>query len=85
MTNARPTRASLPVLEAAISTLRARRERGDLRAEIEVAGLAVLHLAARAYALGLYPPSDARMLCQLVLGLAEALPSCSDDRREVRA
>jgi len=84
MTNARPNRASLPVLEAAICTLQARDASGGLRSELGFCGLSVLRLAARAYALGVYPPSDARMLCQVVLSLAAALPVNPDDRREPR-
>lgn len=84
MSNARPTRASLLVLDAAIAQMRGRHEQGDLRDELAVTGLSVLRLASRAYARGLYPPSEARLLCQGLLALAEALPANPDDRREPR-
>lgn len=84
MTNAHPNRDSFIVLEAAIAQMRARHEQGDLRDELAVTGLSVLRLASRAYARGLYPPSEARLLCQGLLALAEALPVNPDDRREPR-
>lgn len=84
MTSKPPVRTMLPVLEAAICTLQARDASGGLRSELGLCGLSVLRLAARAYALGLYPPSEARLLCQTVLRLAEALPANPDDRCEPR-
>ncbi|MCK2057165.1 hypothetical protein [Methylobacterium sp. 37f] len=85
MSNAQQKRASLFVIDVAIRDLRARREHGDLRGEIEVSGLSVLNLANRAYSLGVYKPEEARMLSQLVLRLADVLPANPDDRKEVRA
>lgn len=85
MSNALYKRATLPVIDAAICTLRARNENGGMRSEIAFSGLSLLHQANRAYSLGLFPSEEARMLSQLVLSLAAALPANADDRREARA
>ena len=85
MTVQPPKRAHLPVLDAALSHVRGRDVRGLVRPELATCAVAILQLGARAYALGLYAPSDARLLSQAVTRLAEALPSNPDDRREPRA
>lgn len=85
MSNHAHARRESLVLEGAITTLRARHERGELRHEIAFSGLSVLHLARRAYAAERYEPEDLRLLCQSVLRLAAALPVAADDRREPRA
>ncbi|OHV16618.1 hypothetical protein BK022_10870 [Methylorubrum extorquens] len=85
MTTSPPKRARLPVLDAALTTVRGRDMRGLVRPELSVCAVSILQLAARGYALGLYSPSDARLLCQAVTGLAEVLPSNPDDRREPRS
>lgn len=85
MTSQRPTRAFLPVLDAALAEVRGRDERGLVRPELATCAVAILQLGARAYALGLYAPSDARLLGQAVTRLAEALPANPDDRRTPRA
>ncbi|OHV14710.1 hypothetical protein BK022_24465 [Methylorubrum extorquens] len=85
MTAQRPTRAFLPVLDAALSTVRGRDMRGLVRPELSVCAVSILQLAARGYALGLYAPSDVRLLCQAVTRLVEVLPANPDDRREARA
>ncbi|MBI1689494.1 hypothetical protein [Methylorubrum sp. DB1722] len=84
MTDTRPKRAVLPVLDAALSQVRGRDEDGLLRPELANCAVAILQLGARAYALGLYAPSDARLLSQAVTRLAEALPANPDDRRQPR-
>ncbi|KQQ24211.1 hypothetical protein ASF58_16660 [Methylobacterium sp. Leaf125] len=84
MTDAHPSRASIIVLEAAITQMRARHEQDELRDELAVTGLSVLHLASCAYARGAFPPSEARYLCPGLLALADALPANPDDRREPR-
>ncbi|KQO91637.1 protein of unknown function [Methylorubrum extorquens] len=84
MTAQRPTRARLPVLDAALSQVRGRDSSGLVRPELATCAVAILQLGARAYALGLYAPSDARLLCQAVTRLAEALPANPDDRRQPR-
>lgn len=84
MTDQHPKRAFLPVLDAALSHVRGRDEDGLVRPELASCAVAILQLCARAYALGLYAPSDARLLCQSVTRLAEALPANPDDRRAPR-
>lgn len=84
MTSQRPKRAFLPVLDAALTTVRGRDRDGLVRPELATCAVAILQLGARAYALGLYAPSEARLLSQAVTRLAEALPANPDDRREPR-
>lgn len=85
MTDAHPARARLLVIDVAIATIQGRDVQGLVRPDVAERSLAILRYGARAYALGLLPSSDARMLCQSVTRLAEALPPNPDDRREVRA
>ncbi|ARO54034.1 hypothetical protein B2G69_07665 [Methylorubrum zatmanii] len=84
MTTSPPKRARLPVLDAALSQVRGRDMRGLVRPELAICAVSILQLAARGYALGLYAPSDVRLLCQAVTRLVETLPACPDDRREPR-
>ncbi|BAU90593.1 MULTISPECIES: hypothetical protein [Methylobacteriaceae] len=84
MTSQHPKRARLPVLDAALSQVRGRDEDGLVRPELADCAVAIRQLGPRAYALGLFAPSGARLLGQTVVRLAEALPANPDDRRAPR-
>jgi hypothetical protein len=76
-------RKRLPVIEAAIETVRASRRRDAVRPELACAVVVVLAHGERAYAKGLADSADLRMLCQILLALTAALPP-GEDRSEVR-